>query len=88
MVSGERMGPFLVLIDGDGLRHVVKTSAIRAIHDGDPCQDSTIIEVAGGRAFTLPVPLDQGHQLDQAAGLVLTRMRDHEFDARRSAPPS
>lgn len=48
---------YLLLVDADGLRHVVRVSAIQMLSDGDQCCDTTIAVVAG-RALTIPLPLD------------------------------
>lgn len=51
------MPGYLLLVDADGLRHVVRVSAIQLLSDGDQCRDTTIAIIAG-RALTIPLPLD------------------------------
>lgn len=48
---------YLLVVDADGLRHVIRISAIQMLSDGDQCRDATIGVVAG-RALTIPLPLD------------------------------
>lgn len=49
--------PYLMVTDQDGLRHVIRISAIQLASDGDLCRDSTCLVVAG-RTLSLPVSLD------------------------------
>lgn len=50
--------PYLLVTDQDGLRHVIRVSAIQLASDGDLCRDSTCLVVAG-RTLSLPVSLDR-----------------------------
>lgn len=53
-----RMPPtFLPVVDDEGRRFVIRTSAIQFLADGDAFQDTTIIAVAG-RPICIPRPLD------------------------------
>lgn len=53
-----RLGPYLVVVDESGCRHLIRITAIQVLSDRDPCADSTSIIIAG-RALTIPRPLDQ-----------------------------
>lgn len=57
IVAQPLMPGYLLLVDADGLRHVVRVSAVQMLSDGDQCCDTTIAIVAG-RALTIPLPLD------------------------------
>lgn len=54
-----RIGPFVVLVDGDGARHAVRLGAVLALSDGDETRDTTIVQCAGGRAVRVPAPLEE-----------------------------
>lgn len=54
----ERLGPYLVVVNGDGLRHLIRIGAIQMLSDGDLCRDTTVIVVAG-RAIVVAEPFDQ-----------------------------
>lgn len=49
---------YLQLTDSDGIRHVIRISAIQLLSDADACQDSSILVVAG-RSLSVPIPLDR-----------------------------
>lgn len=53
----ERAGGYLTVIDDRGCRHLIRIGSIQCLSDGDPCQDTTVVVVAG-RPITVPVPLD------------------------------
>lgn len=53
----ERIGPYLAVTDGDGLRHLIRIGSIQMLSDGDLCRDTAIIVVAG-RAIVVAEPLD------------------------------
>lgn len=57
-MTTDRVGPYLAVTDGDGLRHLIRIGAIQMLSDGDVCRDTAIIIVAG-RAITVAEPLDQ-----------------------------
>jgi hypothetical protein len=56
---GRRVGPFVVVVDGDGVRHAVRLGAVLALSDGDEMRDATVIQFAGGRAVRVPAPLEE-----------------------------
>ncbi len=58
-MMGQRTGPFVVLLDQDGLRHAVKLSAIQVLSDGDADGLSTSIQLTGSRAAVVRRPLDE-----------------------------
>jgi hypothetical protein len=58
LVSGLRVGRFLILVDQDGRRHAVPVSAILGIHDsGAP--DQSIIGLPAGRCAVLSEPMER-----------------------------
>lgn len=62
MMPSDRSVPwmpgYVFLRDQDGLRHLVRVSAIQLLSDADPCGDTTIAVVAG-RALSVPMPLEK-----------------------------
>lgn len=52
-------GEWVALVDGDGVRHVVRRRAVLALSDGDPAGDSTAVTIAGGRVLLVPRPLEE-----------------------------
>jgi hypothetical protein len=52
------MRGYVFLRDQDGLRHLVRVSAIQLLSDADPCGDTTVAVVAG-RALAVPMPLEE-----------------------------
>lgn len=48
---------FIALVDDEGRRFVIRTSAIQFLADGDAFQDTTILAVAG-RPICIPRALD------------------------------
>ena len=59
---------YVVLSDIDGLRNVIRVSAIQMLSDTDQCRDSTMAVVAG-RVLTIPLPLDDILvRIDKASG--------------------
>lgn len=56
---GDRVAGFIVLIDSEGCRHVVRAGGVMDLHDRDPCRDETVVALTGGRQLVLVVPLDQ-----------------------------
>ena len=59
LLRGERAGPFLVFTDQDGLRHAVRLTAVLALSDTDPAQDSTLVQLAGQRSVVVAVSLEE-----------------------------
>ena len=57
-IPGERRGQFVVYEDGDGGRHAVRVTAIVAARDVDQCRDATILQLPGGRAVMVRMPMD------------------------------
>lgn len=57
-ILGERRGQFVVFEDGDGGRHAVRVTAIVAASDLDQCRDATILQLPGGRAVMVRMPLE------------------------------
>ena len=56
MANG-RGGQFLEFIGDDGVRNIVRVSAIQWLSDTDECRDETFITVAN-RTVTIRAPLD------------------------------
>ena len=59
IVSGERLGPFLLLKDQNGLRHAIRLSCLLALSDGSDEQDVTVAQLPGGRSITIHVNLEE-----------------------------
>jgi hypothetical protein len=59
----DRVGPYVLVRDDKGLRHALKWSAIAALSDADESAAETIVQLHGGRSFTVCRPLDEilGH---------------------------
>jgi hypothetical protein len=57
LVSGERIGSFVVFVDEDGLRHAVRCAAVLALSDADGDGNDTIMQLPGGRAVTIRRPV-------------------------------
>lgn len=58
-VSGGRIGAFVFLVDGDGARHAVRLGAVLALSDGDEAQDTTVMQLPGGRAVRVLALLEE-----------------------------
>ena len=58
-VSGRRIGPFLLLVDCDGMRHAVRLGSVMALSDGDEAQDTTVVQFPGGRSLRILAPLEE-----------------------------
>ncbi len=56
---GKRTGPFVLLLDEDGLRHAIKLSAIHVLSDADGEATSTAIQLTGNRIAVIRRPLDE-----------------------------
>lgn len=54
-----RIGPFVFVVDGEGLRHAVRLGAVLALSDGDICQDTTMVQLPGSRFVLVPVSLEE-----------------------------
>jgi hypothetical protein len=59
IVSGGRVGGFVVFTDGDGLRHAVRPGAVLTLSDGDDMGEMTIMQMPGNRAVLIPRRLDE-----------------------------
>jgi len=59
LLTGERVGGFLLFVDQDGLRHAVRVNTVLALSDGDTGQDTTVLVLSGGRAVVVQLPLDK-----------------------------
>ena len=59
LLSATRMGPFVLLLDEDGLRHAVKLSAVQVLSDADTETNSTAIQLTGNRVAVVRHPLDE-----------------------------
>jgi len=57
--SGNRIGIFLLLIDQDGCRHAIRLNSIVSFHDQDPCADTTVLALSGGRNIIVPASFDE-----------------------------
>ena len=51
--------PFIVIVDGDGVRHAVRVGAVLALSDGDDARDTTAMQFSGGRAIRILTPLEE-----------------------------
>ena len=59
LMSGMRRGPFVILKDEEGLRHVVRQATILTISDIDDTYTSTVIQFAGNRTAVVHCSLDR-----------------------------
>lgn len=55
--SCEQIGPYVVLKDDGGRRHVVRRTSVQLMSDEDELQDATLL-TAAGRTLRIPLPLD------------------------------
>lgn len=53
----QRWGPYLLLRDEQGRRHLIRLGAVQMLADVDEFHDTTVVVVAG-RSITVPCPLD------------------------------
>lgn len=58
-IKGMRIGAFVFVVDGEGLRHAVRPGAVLALSDGDACQDTTMVQLSGARFVLVPRSLDE-----------------------------
>ena len=59
VATGTRHGALILFSDGDGTRHAVRMSSVIAVSDLDQMQDAALLQLPGGRAVAVRVPLDQ-----------------------------
>jgi hypothetical protein len=59
VVTGERVGGFVVLTDEDGLRHAVRSVAVLALSDADGTGSDTVMQLPGNRVVTIRRPIDE-----------------------------
>ena len=59
IISGERVGSFIVLKDDDGMRHAVRLGAVLAMSDGIDGLGTTIIQLPGNRTVLVHASLDE-----------------------------
>jgi hypothetical protein len=58
--NGDRVGGYILIKDADtGIRFAVRPHAVAVAHDEDPCRDSTILVVAGGRTVRVGETLEE-----------------------------
>lgn len=57
LAAGRRIGAFVVFTDENGLRHAVRLGSVLALSDGDDRQDTTVLQLPGGRAILIQAPL-------------------------------
>ena len=53
LVTGERVGGFVLFLDEDGLRHAVRCGAVLALSDADSGGRETVMQLPGGRAVLI-----------------------------------
>lgn len=59
LVTGCRVGGFVLFKDEDGLRHAVRAAGVLALSDGDHNSDVTIMLMPGNRAVVIRQSLDE-----------------------------
>lgn len=59
VVTGRRVGAFVVFTDEDGLRHAVRLPVVLALSDTDTCQDTTTVHMTAGRSLLIRASLEQ-----------------------------
>ena len=59
VITGTRMGAFVLFVDSDGLRHAVRLGSVLALSDADSCQDTTVMQMPGGRAVLIRASLEE-----------------------------
>ena len=59
MLTGRRVGPFVIFVDGDCRRHAVRLASVLALSDGDEQQETSIMQLPGGRAVRICAPLEE-----------------------------
>lgn len=56
---GARGGAFVVFSDENGVRCAVRPGAVLALSDGDEAQDTTVMQLPGGRAVRVLALLEE-----------------------------
>ena len=59
LVTGQRVGSFVLFKDDDGLRHAVRATGVLALSDGDHHGDITIMQMPGNRAVVIRRSLEE-----------------------------
>ena len=59
MVTGQRIGAFVLFRDEDGIRHLVKLGAVLAMSDAGDDQCATIVQLTGNKTVTILSSLDE-----------------------------
>lgn len=59
LASGQRVGAFVVFSDENGVRCAVRLGSVLALSDGDERQDTTVMQLPGGRAVLIQAPLEE-----------------------------
>jgi hypothetical protein len=59
LASGQRIGAFVVFIDANGVRCAVRLGSVLALSDGDERQDTTVMQLSGGRTVLIQAALDE-----------------------------
>jgi len=58
ILSGRRLGPFIVIQDSEGLRHAIRPGAVIAISDADDLQGTAYLSLPGGRCVLIHSSFD------------------------------
>lgn len=59
LAEGRRVGAFIVFADDEGVRHAVRLGAVLVLSDADSCQDTTVIQMPGGRALLVRTSFEE-----------------------------
>lgn len=59
VITGTRMGAFVLFVDDEGLRHAVRLGSVLALSDADNCQDTTIMQMPGNRSVLIRASLEK-----------------------------
>ncbi len=59
ILSGGRVGGYIVIKDEDGLRHAVRPGAVLALSDSDETGESTVMTMPGNRVVMIRRGLDE-----------------------------
>ena len=59
VITGMRVGAFVLFVDDEGLRHAVRLGSVLALSDADSCQDSTVMQMTGGRSVLIRASLEK-----------------------------
>ncbi len=71
----ERRAGFLIVTDAEGLRHAIRVGAVIGIHEVDVMGDDVVVQLPGGRGFTVQASLDQVIDWFDAGGSTDGRRR-------------